>query len=257
MTTFSAEEHTRLERWLQDLEARHLADLRFSDVTRALRALSAGYVERRETLTARSPFEGAGKRAAYALFYAPLHFLTVRAIVKSLPDARDPVALLADWGCGTGAAGAAWATTTELPPPRVSAIDVHPWALSEAARTYEVFGLAADVRRGALHRARLPSSTDALIAGWVLNELSDQARNSLLPRVLEVAKRGVRVLIVEPIAARMTRWWADWTTAFQSVGGRADQWRFPIELPPLLRRLDKAAGLRHDEITARSLWLRR
>ena len=99
-------------RWLQSLEERHLSDLRFAEVTRALRALSSGYVERRQTLGARTPFEGAGKRAAYALYYGPLHFLTVRAILHNLPQGSTPVAHLADWGCGTGAAGAAWATAT-------------------------------------------------------------------------------------------------------------------------------------------------
>ena len=34
------------------LEERHLANLRFSEVTRALRALSSAYVERRETALA-------------------------------------------------------------------------------------------------------------------------------------------------------------------------------------------------------------
>ena len=33
--------------WIEALEARHLADLRVPEVTRALRALSSAYVERR------------------------------------------------------------------------------------------------------------------------------------------------------------------------------------------------------------------
>src|SRR5688572_13528550 len=113
--------------WLKSLEDRHLSDLRFAEVTRAVRALSSGYVERRHTLVARRPFESAGKRAAYALYYGPLHFLTVRAILHSLPQGLTSVAHLADWGCGTGAAGAAWATATP-PPGRITAIDAHPWA---------------------------------------------------------------------------------------------------------------------------------
>jgi hypothetical protein len=243
-----------LEHWLQTLEERHLANLRFSEVTRALRAVSSGYVERRETLAARSPFDGAGKRAAYALFYAPLHFLTVRAIVRSLDGAQDPIAHLADWGCGTGSAGAAWASAIS-PRPRISAVDVHPWALSEAAATYEEFGLDADVRRGDLIRSRVPVSVDALVAGWVANEVSAQIRKELLSRCLDLAARGTRVLVVEPIATSISPWWPEWAAAFQAAGGRADQWRFRMELPMLLRRLDKAAGMRHDELTARSLWL--
>ena len=42
----------RLTRWLASLEARHLADFRVAEVTRALRALSSAYVHRRQTLTA-------------------------------------------------------------------------------------------------------------------------------------------------------------------------------------------------------------
>ena len=255
MSRFSTEDTTRLERWLHDLDARHLANLRFSEVTRALRAVSAGYVEQRQTLRSRSPFDGSGKQAAYALFYGPLHFLTVQAIVRHLPGATDSVAHLADWGCGTGAAGAAWALTMSPPRPRISGTDVHPWAVSEAAATYRLFGLKADVRRAALLDARLPPSVDALVAGWVINEVDETSREKLLPRFMNRAARGMRILIVEPIATSITPWWTEWERTFQSAGGRADEWRFRIELPELVRRLDKASGMRHDELTARSLWI--
>jgi hypothetical protein len=61
------------------------------------------------------------------------------------------------------------------------------------------------------------------------------------------------VLIVEPIATRVTPWWTEWTSAFEAAGGQADEWRVRVELPDLLRRLDRATGMRHDELTARSL----
>ncbi|HKQ60062.1 MAG TPA: hypothetical protein VJS92_02180, partial [Candidatus Polarisedimenticolaceae bacterium] len=41
----------------------------------------------------------------------------------------------------------------------------------------------------------------------------------------------------------------------RAAGGRADEWRLPAELPEPLRKLDRAAGLDHRELTARSLWL--
>jgi hypothetical protein len=41
------------------------------------------------------------------------------------------------------------------------------------------------------------------------------------------------------------------------VGGRADEWRFRAELPPIVAKLDRAAGLDHRELTARSLWIGR
>ena len=39
---------------------------------------------------------------------------------------------LLDIGCGTGAAGVAWATSMH-PPPHVTGVDLHPWVLDEAA----------------------------------------------------------------------------------------------------------------------------
>src|SRR5262245_47178738 len=103
--------------WLQALEARHLADFRLVEVTRALRALSSAYVERRQAIARGGALDSAGKRAAFALFYGPLHFLAVRHIVRSL-DAR-PRGDILDLGCGTGTAGAAWALEHD-PPSRLS-----------------------------------------------------------------------------------------------------------------------------------------
>ena len=106
----------RFDAWLAALEARHLADLTFPEVSRALRALSSTYVERRERLGEGAALAGAGKRAAFALFYAPLHYLLVREIVRALPAATTGPATLVDLGCGTGAAGAAWASASARPP---------------------------------------------------------------------------------------------------------------------------------------------
>ncbi|HMC56134.1 MAG TPA: hypothetical protein VKH19_13220, partial [Gemmatimonadaceae bacterium] len=64
-------------RWIAALEARHLAALTFSQVSRALRALSSTYVERRQKLAGGAALSGAGKRAAFALFYGPLHHMLV------------------------------------------------------------------------------------------------------------------------------------------------------------------------------------
>ena len=76
--------------WMDALEKRHLKDLTFPEVRRALQALSSLYVERRDRLGQGSALEGAGKRAAFALFYGPLHFLLVRAIVRALGAASSP-----------------------------------------------------------------------------------------------------------------------------------------------------------------------
>ena len=75
----------RFADWLVALEERHLADLRVPEVTRALRALSSAYVERRHKVAAGAALDSAGKRAAFALFYAPLHYLAIAHIVSSAP----------------------------------------------------------------------------------------------------------------------------------------------------------------------------
>ena len=185
---------TQRDRWLTALETRHLADLRFSEVTRALRALSTIYVERRARLAGTSALDGAGKRAAYAMYYSPLHYLTVELIVRALGAARLVNRLL-DLGCGAGAAGAAWAATLEMPP-SVLGVDTLPWALAEAAFTYRSFGLECDTRRGHAARFPIPRSTDAIVAGWLANELDAASRDALLARLLQAAAGGAQVLIV-------------------------------------------------------------
>ena len=124
-------------------------------MTRALRALSSAYVERRESALAdHKALDGAGKRAAFALYYGPLHFLLVQHIVKELAASISPGTVV-DLGCGTGVAGAAIALST-TPPLRVLGFDTHPWTLDEARFTYKAFGLQSDVRR--THAAKVQVS---------------------------------------------------------------------------------------------------
>ena len=240
--------------WLAALEQRHLADLTFSETARALRALSSTYVERRDRLARKTAFDTAGKRAAYALYYSPLHYLTVAEVVRALELSARPVRHILDLGCGAGAAGAAWATHV-TPHPEVTGIDAHPWALAEAAFTYRSFGLRGETRRGDAGRAHIPRHVDAIVAGWVLNEVTDEARAHLQRELLQAAERGAHVLVIEPIATRVSPWWRAWAETFAEAGGRADEWRFRVQLPDLLKRFDRAAGLRHETLTARSLLL--
>jgi hypothetical protein len=243
----------RFQEWLAELETRHFADLTFSEVSTALRALSSAYVERRAKLIQGAAFSGAGKRAAFALFYAPLHYLLVRHVVEALPGATTGSRTLVDLGCGTGASGAAWGAAC-TPGPRVTGIDRSSWALAEASRTYQTFGLAARTRRTDFATATLHQGPALILAAFALNELADGARHLLLPRFLERIAQGDRVLIVEPMARFVAPWWDRWREAFRSVGGRADEWRYRADLPPIVAKLDRAAGLDHRELTGRSLW---
>lgn len=222
-------------------------------MARALRALSSAYVERRGVLARGAALSGAGKRAAFALFYAPLHYLLIAHIVRHLPGATDPSPRLVDLGCGTGASGAAWSTVSDTR--QIVAIDCHPWATGEAAATYRAFGLRATVRRGDIATAKLPPGPAAILAAFTLNEMADAARDQLLDRLLERASRGDRLLIVEPIAGFVAPWWNRYRDQVERAGGRADEWRVRTDLPPIVAKLDRAAGLNHREITGRSLWL--
>jgi Methyltransferase domain len=257
--------------WLEALERRHLANLTTSEVARALRALSSCYVERRGKLSEGGALASAGKRAAFALFYGPLHFLVVRRILQSLSEARAGLSTIVDLGCGTGAAGAAWAL--EAGATTIRGFDRHPWAVDEANQTYRQLRLDGRAQQrdiasigagiGAGIGTASGQSRDALritpqsglIAAYAANELAAPGREALLSWLLAARERGARVLVVEPIARRSLPWWDDWAAAFEPSGGRADEWRFPAELPATQRGLAKAAGLDPRELTARSLFL--
>jgi predicted RNA methylase len=244
---------TDFSAWFGALERRHLESLSFSEVRRAVQALSSLYVERRDRIDRTSPFSGAGKRAAFAMYFAPLHFLLVREIVRAL-DARIPggTAIL-DLGCGTGAAGTAWATEF-APDAKVIGIDRNAWALQECKWTYQQLGIHGTVKNADLSRVRIPSAT-AVVAAFTMNELNSASREGFLGEFMRTARSGAPVLVVEPIARRLASWWEDWAEKWQKNGGRVDEWRFHVELPDRLALMDRAAGLDHSQLTGRSLWL--
>ena len=238
--------------WIAALEARHLSNLRVPEVTKALRALSSAYVKHRRDAISRA-MESAGKRAAFALFYAPLHFLATSLVVRALEAEVPPPRAILDIGCGTGAAGAAWAIAAGRTSP-VAGIDRNPWAVEEARWNYRQLGLAGRARRGDV--ARLPplAPGTAAVAAYVLNELPGTVRALLEDRLIEAAGHGTRVLVIEPISRSVSPWWDMTASRIAAAGGRSDEWRFAVDLPPLVRLLDKAAGLDHRELTVRSLY---
>jgi hypothetical protein len=251
--------------WLEALERRHLADLTTREVGRALGALSSCYVERRRKLTEGGALSSAGKRAAFALFYGPQHFLITRHIVHALPGAVDGIDEIVDLGCGTGAAGVAWAVTSGAR--RIRGVDLHPWAVEEANWTYRHFQLSGRAVRANLAAADGAAARRALqaagrnagvLAAYAVNELGPEGRAPLLAALLDAHRRGARVLVIEPIARRLgglSEWWDRWQPAFADAGGRGDEWRFAAALPPTPLALARAAGLDPRELTARSLFL--
>jgi hypothetical protein len=240
--------------WLADLDRRHLADLTLSEVARALRALSSCYVERRSKLAGGEALGSRGKRAAFALFYGPLHFLVAREIVRSIPEAQAALREVVDLGCGTGAAGLAWATVAQVP--RVRGFDRNAWAVDEANAAYRLFRLdGRAARRDVVSSQPLRAGEGTgVVAAYTVNELEPASRDATLATLLSAQRAGARILVVEPIARRTSPWWPVWSEAIVLAGGRADEWRFPAGLPPTQQQLAKAAGLDPRELTARSLF---
>ena len=241
------------EGWLAALDERHLADLTPSQVARALRALSSCYVERRDKLTSGAALEGAGKRAAFALYYGPLHFMTVTAVVRAMLANELPLRTIVDLGCGTGVGGAAWASACAKPP-AIAGVDRNNWAVQEANWTYKALGLRGQARTGDVVRNYpATTATTAVMLAYTVNELPAEIRAALLERVSASVRAGSRLLIVEPIARGVTAWWPEWSARLETDGARADEWRFPAKLPPLTKQIAKGAGLDPRELLARTI----
>lgn len=240
--------------WLAMLERTHLADMTSSEVARALRALSSCYVERRSKLASGDALGSRGKRAAFSLFYGPLHFIVTREVLRALPSATARISTVVDLGCGTGAAGAAWAL--DAGSRLIRGYDRHPWAVEQANAMYRHFRLNGHASRGDITKTRLHADDETgILLAYAANELTTDGRDRVLADLVAAHRRGGRVLVIEPISRRTTPWWTEWQRAFEDAGGRADEWRFPTQLPPTQQALARAAGLNPRELTARSLWL--
>ncbi|HEY2434090.1 MAG TPA: methyltransferase domain-containing protein [Vicinamibacterales bacterium] len=239
-----------IDAWLLALEARHLANLTRPELTRALRALSSCYVERRDKLKSGAALDGAGKRAAFALFYGPLHFLTIQRVLRALDWEGRALPAIHDLGCGTGVGGAAWAAAAGGAV-RVAGVDRNAWAVAEANWTYRQFALRGSSRTGDLVRDFPRDPNAGIVLAYAVNELPDEARAALLERIVSAPQSPL--LVVEPIARQDRAWWQPWATRLAGAGVREDEWRFPAELPRLLRDIAKGAGLDPRELTARTL----
>jgi SAM-dependent methyltransferase len=248
----------RFAAWLEALRGRHEARLSFPELRRCVQSLSSIYVERRGGLARGEALATPGRRAAFALFYGPLHFMLVRSILAEVAtDGAGPPGIL-DLGCGTGVAGAAWALHAGGAP-RVAGIDRNPWAILEARFTLRTLGLRGNARQGDLAHVAPKARDAAIVAAFCVDEL-DVDRRARLRRHLEAAcARGARLLIVEPISRRTSPWWAEWAEALNTVGGassaREDEWAFAAELPGHVAELDHAAGLDHSVLKGRSLYV--
>ncbi len=243
----------RFQEWIATTAERE--PLTFPELRRGVQALSARYVERRSSdgVAAGSAF-GAGLRAAFASFYAPLHFLTAFAAAQALPAGwRSGVERVIDLGAGTAAVGAALALATTGAP--VLALDRSAWALAEAKRTFAALGV-----RGRTRRVELPAGVprtgagDLVSAGWTLNECTPELRERLLSLLANALASGAHVLVLEPLARGAAPWWDEVAARFAPLGFTSALLKYSIERPDWIARLDDASGLDHREIGARVLW---
>jgi hypothetical protein len=254
---------TTIASWIDEVVNRHASALPRPQFLKAVRALSARYVERRATLTRQSPLDSAGKRAAFAGFFAPLHFLTTQRIAAALGPGPERVDAIVDLGCGTGVTGAAVALDRRAPPP-ITGIDAVGWALTEARDTWRRLrldgrGVRANLvpwlRRYARPSVGQPDRRTMFVAGWALNELSGPDRVEAIGSLGDLAKGGVPILVIEPVARSAAPWWDEWARRAADDDGRMDEWRFEEPLPPRLAAIDQEAGFDRDALTARSVAL--
>lgn len=240
--------------WIERIHARYGETLTIPEIRKGVVALSQIYVEERRRIDRGAVFDGAGKRAAFACYYSPLHFLLVRDLIPALGADRVPARRIFDLGCGLAVAGAAWATRCE-PTPEIVGFEKNPWAAEEARWLIRALDLRGRIHQKPLQESPAAGAGDAIVCAYAVNELDGDGREKLLGRLLEAARRGASVLVIEPLARKALPWWPEWQGIFLDASGRADEWRFPAELPPSIALLDRASGLDHRELTARSLWL--
>lgn len=251
--------------WLAALEQRHLANLTTQEFTRAVRALSARYVERRGQLPDRSPLDSAGKRAAFALFYAPLHFLTAE-LALARTGVRTDLATLVDLGCGTGVCGAAWARaewvmTNEAAPP-ITGVDANAWAIDEARWNWRALGLRGHAvrgdllttARGLLRQSNAALTATGIVAGWTVNELAKADRDQLLDVLDQLLERGATLLVLEPLARGVAPWWDEWAARLAPRNVREEDVKAEVDLPAPLNSLSDAAGFRKKELGVRVMY---
>ena len=251
--TMSSPDTPPVQHWIDRLFARHERELTFREISRGLAALTQDYVQKRQRLQ-KDAFEGRGKRAAFACYYGPVHFLLLQRVFAALDVAATAPLPALDLGCGTGVAGAAWARCWNPAPP-VTGVEPNGWSLAEARETWRDLGLQGRPVGGPLEKLRWPRGPQAILGAYVVNELSIEGRLALQKELLRQIQQGSAVFIVEPLATRIVPWWFDWTEAFKPAGGRIDEWRYSLDLPERVALLGKAGGLDPREHGCRTLWV--
>lgn len=244
-----------IENLFTELQERYSRDLTFQEIRRGLQALSQVYTAKRNKLQTQGVWDGAGKRAAFALYYGSIHFVLFSEIARSLGPNLQHIKAVLDLGCGTGVGALAWAA--HVPQSiQVTAVDEANWAVGEARWLMERWGVAAKVTRQDVLTPRFLGREGLVFAGFTVNELADAQRQTLCDKLMQAHADGAQVLIVEPIANNVVPWWSHWQKIFADRGGQTREWKIPTRgLPEGLLLLDKAAAFHHRVLSGRSLYL--
>ncbi len=227
------------------LESRYKANLTFQEIRKGAQALSQTYVQGRDRM--RQHDWGAGKRAAFCLYYAALHGLVIEHLISEL-ELGKPQRII-DIGCGTGLPGLVW---QRLARTNASILGFEPskWSAEEATwlyRSAKVQGQVQQKNCDALRNISL-KSTDAILLAYVINELPDETRHEFLHTLQKSATSGCTIFIVEPIAQITKHWWDEWVLA---LGATTGEMKKRVILPESIKLFDKASKLDHSTLKAR------
>jgi hypothetical protein len=144
---------------------------------------------------------------------------------------------------------------------QITGVDQSQWALEEAKWNWRALGLGGKAKRGdlvaeiAAMPAGRPGARPALLLAWSVNELPREAQTRLLTRLLDHARAQGHVLIIEPLARGAAPWWDRWAAEFTPLGARVDEWKFRVDLPPMLKELSSRAGFNREYLGARSIYV--
>jgi 2-polyprenyl-3-methyl-5-hydroxy-6-metoxy-1,4-benzoquinol methylase len=252
MSALSVEE---VHAWVAAAHQRWAGGLEFRELRRGVQAVSDLYVHQRgrKSLSDRAA-DGRGKRAGFVLYYGGLHLLLVQEWLSK----RSPVACETIWdlGCGPGVVGAAVARWSDCR--RVVASDRMGKHLEVASWTGRQLGVKVITRKaelpGVVGELRGPGM---ITMGWVINELSDEARTATVHALVRRIRAGMGLLIFAPLSLRASPWWQKVFHCLRDARAEIheEEFRCQPDLPPLIQDLDRATRLNHRTMGARVLYV--
>ena len=225
---------TAFSAWIAALDERHLADLRprkwAARCGRSPRATSSagrGWPRARRS----KPRENAPPSHCSMRPFISRRRRTSSEAAGGRGDRGDIV----DLGCGTGAAGAAWASAAAGGPDH----RLRPQRLGSRGSELDLPS-ARHPRPGdpaGPHAGPAPAPARAGHPRGLRGQraVDDARARRLLPRLLDAGARGAAVLIVEPIARRLAPWWAAGKPRSPPPAGAPTSGDFP-------RRCRRASG---------------